>query len=320
MTAVEMDRIALDRTRELLSDSQTVDEEGSGVEFADGSFDVIVASDLSGTSASSRTDSRPVETLAAADGRLITTFRSVRSLPVVEGLLAGRWVAGAGSRGRRIRFFTRREVEKLLYRTGYAIELISVQPGLGHAEWVARGRPGEVKVGQLHIGGLHPADVEEFYAREFLVEATPAAVPDFGLTSIIVVTFNQLEYTRQCVESIRRMTDERYELIFVDNASTDGTDRYLHSVSGAKVIVNDENRGFPAAVNQGIEVATGQQILLLNNDTIVTTGWLRRLSTPQRRQDRSGRSVLQLCWQQQQLRFTTRHGRTGRLCVECAQR
>ena len=42
-----------------------------------------------------------------------------------------------------------------------------------------------------------------------------------------------------------------------------------------KIIRNEANRGFPAAVNQGIAAATGDQILLLNNDTIVTTGWLQ---------------------------------------------
>ena len=45
-------------------------------------------------------------------------------------------------------------------------------------------------------------------------------MPDFGLTSIVIVTHNQLEYTRQCLDSIRRLTDEPYELIVVDNGST----------------------------------------------------------------------------------------------------
>jgi O-antigen biosynthesis protein len=124
---------------------------------------------------------------------------------------------------------------------------------------------------------LPTAEAEEFYSHGFLVEAVAFPTLNVGLTSIIIVTFNQLEYTRQCVESIRLMTDEPYELIFVDNASTDGTVDYLKSLAGATVIENAENRGFPAAVNQGIIAATGRSILLLNNDTIVTTGWLRRL-------------------------------------------
>jgi GT2 family glycosyltransferase/tetratricopeptide (TPR) repeat protein len=210
---------------------------------------------------------------------LITSVRTARSLEVVEGLLAGRWSAGASrAEARRpIRFFTRREIEKLLDRAGFVTDSVAALPGPGHAEWVARGRPGQVRMGRLAIAGLPAHDVEEFFSSGFLVDATPHPVPDVGLTSIIIVTFNQLEYTRQCVESIRRLTDEPYELIFVDNGSSDGTVDYLKSLPGARVIRNAENRGFPAAVNQGIAVAAGRQVLLLNNDTIATTGWLSRL-------------------------------------------
>jgi GT2 family glycosyltransferase len=51
----------------------------------------------------------------------------------------------------------------------------------------------------------------------------------------------------------------------------------LRSLPGVTVIANEQNRGFPAAVNQGIQAAKGQQILLLNNDCLVTTGWLGRM-------------------------------------------
>ncbi len=83
-------------------------------------------------------------------------------------------------------------------------------------------------------------------------------MPDFGLTSIVIVTHNQLEYTRQCLDSVRRLTDEPYELIVVDNGSTDGTVEYLRAMPGVRLIVNDGNRGFPAAANQGIAAATRQ--------------------------------------------------------------
>ena len=70
----------------------------------------------------------------------------------------------------------------------------------------------------------------------------------------MIVTHNQLEYTRQCLDSIRRLTDEPYELIVVDNGSTDGTVEYLRAFPDVRLIANDTNRGFPAAVNQGIAV------------------------------------------------------------------
>jgi GT2 family glycosyltransferase/tetratricopeptide (TPR) repeat protein len=104
-----------------------------------------------------------------------------------------------------------------------------------------------------------------------------SARPTVSLTSIIVVTHDQLRYTRQCLESVRQCTGEPFELVVVDNASTDGTIDYVRTQVDVKSIFNPKNRGFPAAVNQGIRSATGKHIVLLNNDCAVTTGWLRRL-------------------------------------------
>ena len=101
--------------------------------------------------------------------------------------------------------------------------------------------------------------------------------PLWGLTSIVILTRNQLPYTQMCLQSIRDRTDEPYELIVVDNGSTDGTVEFLRSQAGVRLIENPDNRGFPAGCNQGIDAAEGEHVLLLNNDTIVTTGWLDRL-------------------------------------------
>ena len=93
----------------------------------------------------------------------------------------------------------------------------------------------------------------------------------------MLVTHNLLALTRQCLDSIRHCTDEPYELIVVDNGSTDGTVEYLRAHADVKLVANADNRGFPAAANQGIQASAGGQVLLLNNDTLVTTGWLKRL-------------------------------------------
>jgi GT2 family glycosyltransferase len=61
------------------------------------------------------------------------------------------------------------------------------------------------------------------------------------------------------------------------DSPTDGTCDYLRSLPDIRVIANPDNRGFPAAANQGMKLASGDSILLLNNDTVVTTGWLRRM-------------------------------------------
>jgi O-antigen biosynthesis protein len=99
-------------------------------------------------------------------------------------------------------------------------------------------------------------------------------------TSIIILTHNQLDYTKRCLESIIKYTKEgSYEIIIVDNHSTDGTVEWLKQQNNIKVIFNNENLGFPKGCNQGIEIATGENILLLNNDTIVTKSWLDNLLT-----------------------------------------
>ena len=100
-----------------------------------------------------------------------------------------------------------------------------------------------------------------------------------GLASIIVPGWNQLEFTRQCITALKRHTRSPWELIVIDNGSTDHTDIYLAGVrDGAAVpvtvISNTTNRGFPAAINQGLKAARGEYLVLLNNDVVVTDGWL----------------------------------------------
>ncbi len=108
------------------------------------------------------------------------------------------------------------------------------------------------------------------------------------LVSVIVVTWNNLEVTRACIESLFEWSDyENFELIVVDNASADETPEYLRTLEAerenVRVILNDENRGFAPANNQGLEIARGDYLVLLNNDTKVTPGWLRTLAGHLRR-------------------------------------
>ena len=98
-----------------------------------------------------------------------------------------------------------------------------------------------------------------------------------GLTSIVILTYNQFEYTRWCLAAIRYYTSEPYELIVVDNGSTDGTVEYLQSQADMEIILNGENKGFAKGCNQGIKTAGGEYILLLNNDTVPVSGWLRNM-------------------------------------------
>ncbi|MGE7906601.1 glycosyltransferase family 2 protein [Peribacillus sp. NPDC094092] len=97
------------------------------------------------------------------------------------------------------------------------------------------------------------------------------------LTSIIILTRNGLSFTKECISSIFRHSKENFELILVDNGSTDGTVDFLKTLPNSKVIANKKNKGFSGGCNQGFTIARGENIVLLNNDTIVTNEWLRRL-------------------------------------------
>lgn len=96
-------------------------------------------------------------------------------------------------------------------------------------------------------------------------------------TSIIILTLNKIDLTKSCIESIRRHTSEPYELIIVDNGSTDDTVEYLQNQKDIRAIYNKKNAGFARGCNQGAAIATGDTLLFLNNDTVVTENWLRNM-------------------------------------------
>lgn len=99
-------------------------------------------------------------------------------------------------------------------------------------------------------------------------------------TAIVILSYNLLDMTRDCIESIRKTTcEDAREIIVVDNASADGSAEWLRKQKDIKLLCNKENTGFPAGCNQGIELAEkDSDILLLNNDTVMTDNalfWLR---------------------------------------------
>lgn len=96
--------------------------------------------------------------------------------------------------------------------------------------------------------------------------------------SIVIPVYNQLAYTAACLHSLAVEAGELpFEVIVVDDCSSDATAEFLASCSGIKALRNAENSGFIASCNAGAASASGDYLVFLNNDTTVTPGWLDAL-------------------------------------------
>jgi hypothetical protein len=109
------------------------------------------------------------------------------------------------------------------------------------------------------------------------------------MISVIIVNYNGRHFLDACLSSLTSQTFQDFEIILVDNASTDNSDEYVHSrYPSVLVIGNKENRGFAGGVNDGIRVAKGKYILTLNNDTIAEPGFVEHLKDAMETDDTIG--------------------------------
>ena len=146
-----------------------------------------------------------------------------------------------------------------------------------HNKWIGKIKPDVIikKDGSMTITDNNK--IQQYYVPR---------VPFIGISdsksqkyiSIIILTYNALEYTQKCIRSIQEHTNYPHEIIFVDNGSTDSTVEYLHNLirkrPNYKLIENGENKGFATGNNQGVAIASGEYVMLLNNDVLVSDGWL----------------------------------------------
>jgi GT2 family glycosyltransferase len=128
-----------------------------------------------------------------------------------------------------------------------------------------------------------PLKLPEETVERVLGRPIPAVAPRPGAASasVVIPVLDNLACTRMALESVLANTLVPYEIIVVDNGSSDETRQYLEVLAlrnrHVRVLRNDRNRGFAAACNQGLDAAAGKLLLLLNNDTIVPPGWLAGL-------------------------------------------
>ena len=247
------------------------------------------------------------------NGHVVASVPNVQNITIVQDLIGGKWsYQDAGILdATHLRFFTLDETIKMFNGAGLSVHNIEqvVNPSIDVASVKESGNT--YRQGKLAISNLSKSELLQFFTYQYIIVAKksprPVAVNTLlqetshyevsaadqilpkvrcpetlhGMVSIIILTFNQLEYTKKCVKSLRKHTPEPHEIIFVDNGSTDGTVKWLRRLTqeneNYKLIENERNLGFAKGCNQGIEASRGEFVLLLNNDVVVTEGWLSGL-------------------------------------------
>ena len=104
--------------------------------------------------------------------------------------------------------------------------------------------------------------------------------------SIVIPNYNGKHFLENCLKAVFAQTIENMEVIVVDNGSTDGSQEYLDTYPGVRVLKMDKNYGFCGAVNAGIKESDSEYVILLNNDTEVEPDFAKELLTAIKADDR----------------------------------
>jgi GT2 family glycosyltransferase/glycosyltransferase involved in cell wall biosynthesis len=142
-----------------------------------------------------------------------------------------------------------------------------------------RGLAGTLARIAQEFGGRGAAKARAVHA-EPKDDATPFTLPTSATprVSIVIPVYNKVAYTLACLRSLaERAGDVPFEVIVVDDGSSDATPQRLAGIGGIRALRNAENLGFIGSCNAGAAVAQGEYVLFLNNDTVVTAGWLEAL-------------------------------------------
>ena len=146
-----------------------------------------------------------------------------------------------------LRFFTKTSIFQMFYKAG--LKIIDIQPS---------------------PSAENPTQYLVTAVKQVLVHPDP-------LVTILLLTWNAWEYTRQCIDSIKARTDVPSKIIVIDNGSTDETIRRLRTDPTICHIENSCNLGFGRGFNVGLELIDTPYFVISNNDVVVTPGWLTRM-------------------------------------------
>jgi GT2 family glycosyltransferase/2-polyprenyl-3-methyl-5-hydroxy-6-metoxy-1,4-benzoquinol methylase len=154
-------------------------------------------------------------------------------------------------------------------------------------------------------GGINPSgtiveknELDEGLHRFLAKKGSRLAFPVYKepVASIIILTYNKSSYSYQCLQSILKFSTVPYELILVDNGSTDNTSELLERIDNAVLIKSKNNLGFIKGCNEGATKASGKYLVFLNNDTVVTDNWLSGLISTIANDPKCGSVGCKLVW------------------------
>ncbi|HVU16367.1 MAG TPA: glycosyltransferase [Candidatus Didemnitutus sp.] len=158
---------------------------------------------------------------------------------------------------------------------------VPVLAGSGPLRLTAHLASGEWVRHELHPGVTLPdhaaarARFDAAFARASLLDVPG---PENPAVSIVIPIHNQIELTLACLESLTRCpAGAEYEVIIVDDASAAMTRDCLGAIRGARIVSQEQNQGFLRSCNRGAAAARGEFVVLLNNDTEVSGGWLKAM-------------------------------------------
>ena len=166
-------------------------------------------------------------------------------------------------------------------RTRVAFRTLRLRGTIGRlrGSLAQRGLVGTLARIAQELRGKGPAQARIVYPAprdDFAAFAIPTS--DAPQVSIVIPVYNKIAYTSACLHSVAEHAGSiAFEVIVVDDGSTDATPQRLADVTGIRNVRNADNLGFIGSCNAGAAVARGDYVLFLNNDTLATAGWLDAL-------------------------------------------
>lgn len=239
-------------------------------ELADGYYDCIVAADVLEHVIDPWDTLIGLKEKLEPDGKIVVSLPNVQNWGVVSSLLEGKWdYRSEGILDRtHLHFFTRKSVEELFWNAGLHIAQMGTTI---QGPCLPNNLPESLRKSGIEAGPLEQ-DAETF---QFLVVAEKPKPPPSPRVAIIVLNWNGKEDTLECLASVGQLDYQNYEVVVVDNGSTDDSIEVItRQYPDVTILQTGKNLGYAGGNNVGIQWALdhdAQYVLLLNNDTIVAS-------------------------------------------------